>query len=246
MADHEEVRTAVVVTGGFPDDAAEPDLWFELPPGFSQFQLTEDPESRMLRMADATDAMFGATATAEQKLSLIVSGEYVLQTMIAAGAEHVSSCLVRMPDGELSQGTLCVLVERPAAGPEHQDRQGSAKRTAAQWRELYSDAEVGLVMLPYGMTALCIRDQELQIPGAIFGLGDPVPATVREVQFCVPLQTGPGSALFVFTTQDTDPGHWAAYLDMLSGIMRSLSTDEPEDERPSGRNPAAEGTERQI
>ncbi|WP_089099571.1 hypothetical protein [Streptomyces hyaluromycini] len=247
MADHEEATTAVVVTGDLPDGAAEPDLWFELPPGFTQFRLDEAPESRMLRMAEATDAMFGATATAEQKLSLIVSGEYVLQTMIAAGAEHVSSCLVRMPDGELSQATLCVLVETPPVGPEHQDRKSSAKRTAVQWSELYPDAEVGLVMLPYGMTALCIWEQELLIPGALFGLGDPVPATVRQVQFCVPLQTGPGSALFVFTTQDTDPGHWPAYLDMFSGIMKSLSTDKPEDERrPGRRSPDAEGTERQV
>ncbi|MGW2956971.1 hypothetical protein ACWDGI_00590 [Streptomyces sp. NPDC001220] len=54
------------------------------------------------------------------------------------------------------------------------------------------------------------------------------------------------SALYVFTAQDTDPGRWAAYLDVLSGAMRSLSIDEPEDEGPSGRNPAAEGTERQM
>ncbi|WP_143063682.1 hypothetical protein [Streptomyces sp. Ag109_O5-10] len=229
------------------DGAAEPDLWFELPPGFAQFGLDEDPEARMLRMAEATDVTFGDTAAAEQKLSLIVSGEYILQTMIAAGAEHVSSCLVRMPDGELSQATLCVLLETPAMGPEHQDLQSSAKRTAVQWSELYPDAEVGLVMLPYGMAALCIRDQELLVPGALFGLGDPVPATVRQVQFCVPLQTGPGSALFVFTTQDTDPGHWPAYLDMFSGIMKSLSAVKPEDERrPGRRNPDAEGTERRI
>ncbi|MFD4504531.1 hypothetical protein [Streptomyces sp. NPDC058457] len=247
MSGYEEVATAGVVTGGLPDDEAGPDLWFQLPPGFTPFQLDEDPESRMLRMAEATDVMFGVTATAEQKLSLIVSGEYILQTMIAADAEHVSSCLVRMPDGELSQATLCVLVERPAAGPQHQDRQSSAKRTAVQWRDLYPDAEVGLVMLPYGMTALCIHDQAILIPGAVFGLGDPVPATVRQVQFCVPLQTRPGSALFVFTTQDTHPVHWAAYLDMFSGIMRSLSADEPQGERrPGDRDPGAEGTERQT
>ncbi|WP_445526083.1 hypothetical protein [Streptomyces cyslabdanicus] len=205
-----------------------PDLWFELPPGFMEFDLSEDSEERMLRMADAVDPLF-ATATPEQKFSLIVSGEYILQTMIAAGAEHVSSCLLRMSDGELSQGTLCVLVERPDTGPKNQDRQNSAKRTALQWRDLYPDAEVGLGTLPYGPAALCIREQNLLIPGALFGLDEPIPATVRQAQFCVPLTTGPGSALFVFMTEDI--GHWSDYLDVLNGIMESVSADEPQGEK---------------
>ncbi|RPE38664.1 hypothetical protein EDD90_1584 [Streptomyces sp. Ag109_O5-1] len=221
--------------------ADEPDLWFELPPGFMEFDLAEDAEARMLRMADATDALFVA-ATPEQKFSLVVSGEYVLQTMIAAGAEHVSSCFLRMSDGELSQGTLCVLVERPDTGLQSQDRQGSARRTAVQWRELYPDAEIGLVMLPYGIAALCIHDQDLQIPGVLFGLDDPIPATVRQLQLCLPLQTGPGSALFVFTTQDI--AHWSEYLEVLSAIMKSVSTYEPQgDDRPGPDGPAAGGTE---
>ncbi|MFF0537984.1 hypothetical protein ACWDF1_26745 [Streptomyces coelicoflavus] len=206
---------------GSPAEA--PDLWFDLPPGFLQFDLDEDPESRSLRMADAADLLF-TSATQEQKLSLVVSGEYILQTLIAAGAEHVSSCLLRMPGDKLSQGTLCVFIERPDIGPQSQDRQGSARRTALQWRDLYPDAEVGLVMLPYGIAALCVRDQGMQIPGVLFGLDDPIPATVRQVQFCVPLRTGPGSAIFMFMTEDVE--HWPEYLDLLSGIMKSVSPDE--------------------
>ncbi|MEU9735703.1 hypothetical protein [Streptomyces sp. NPDC048002] len=218
-----------------------PDLWFELPPGFMEFDLAEDSEARVLRMADVADGLF-ADATPEQKLSLVASSEYILQTMIAAGAEHVSSCLLRMPGDQLSQGTFYVMIERPEAGPRNQDRQGAAKRTAVQWRGLYPDAEVGLVMLPYGISALCIRDQDLLIPGVLLGLDDPVPATVRQVQFCLPLKTGPGSALFVFMTQDIE--HWAEYLDVLSGIMKSVSADEPSGERlPEAWVPHRGGTE---
>jgi len=237
-----ETTTAPSTTAVSPVDV--PDLWFELPPGFVEFDLHEDPEARMLRMAEATDSLF-AGATPEQKFSLVVSGEYILQTMIAAGAEHVSSCLLRMPGDQLSQGTLCVIVERPDTGPESQDREGSAKRTAAQWGELFPDAEVGLVMLPYGISALCIRDQDLQIPGVLFGLDESVPATVRQVQFCVPLNTGPGSVLFVFMTEDIE--HWAEYLDVLSGIMKSISADEPRGENASrADSPHAGGTEKQV
>lgn len=214
--------TTMTTTTVAPGDI--PDLWFELPPGSLEFDLYEDPETRVLRMADAVDGLF-ADATAEQKFSMVVSSEYILQTMITRGVEHVSSCLLRMPGDKLSQGTLFVMIERPEAGPQSQDRKGSATRTAVQWREMYPDAEVGLVMLPYGISALCIRDQELLIPGVLFGLDDPVPATVRQVQFNVPLKTGPGSALFVFMTQDIE--HWDEYLDLLSGIMKSVSTEEP-------------------
>lgn len=47
--------------------------------------------------------------------------------------------------------------------------EGAAKRTAVQWRDLYPEAEAGLVMLLCGIAAVCIRDQELQIPGVPFG-----------------------------------------------------------------------------
>ncbi|CAL9542218.1 hypothetical protein SUDANB15_04236 [Streptomyces sp. enrichment culture] len=40
--------------------------------------------------------------------------------------------------------------------PQNQDRQGTARRTATRWRSLLPDAEVGLVMLPYGISALFI------------------------------------------------------------------------------------------
>ncbi|MGW9397142.1 hypothetical protein [Streptomyces sp. NPDC055642] len=204
-----------------------PDLWFRLPPGFTQLDLDEDSETRVLRMVDTINPVF-VGATPEQKFSLVVSGEYILRTMIDAGAEHVSSCLLRMPDGELTQGTLCVLVERPDVGPQHQDREGTAKRTAVQWRSLYPDAEAGLIMLPYGMAALCIRDQDLRLPGALFGLEEPIPATVRQVQLCLPLKTGPGSALFVFMTEDIE--HWSEQLEVFSGIVKSISAEEPQRE----------------
>ncbi|NUV76411.1 hypothetical protein [Streptomyces fungicidicus] len=208
--------------------SAIPDLWFELPPGFTEFDLAEDAEARMLRMAESVEAVF-SSATPTQRFSLVVSGEYILQTMIAAGAEHISSCLLRMPEDELSQGTLCVIIERPDVGPQNQDRQGTARRTAAQWRELYPDAEIGLVMLPYGISALCIRDQRLDVPGAFFGLDAPLPSTVRQAQFCVPLRTGPGSALLVFMTEDLR--HWTDHLEVFSLIMKSVSTDEPQTEQ---------------
>ncbi|WP_371791273.1 hypothetical protein OG285_15440 [Streptomyces sp. NBC_01471] len=189
-----------------------------------EFDLEEDAEERMLRMTDGIERLF-PDATPEQKLSVVVSGEYALQTLIAVGTAHASSCLLRMPDGRLSQGTLCVIVESPDGGPESQDRRGAAKRTAAQWHEQYPDAEVGLVMLPYGPAALCIRDQDLRIPGVIFGLDDPTPALIRQMEFCVPLGTGPGSALFTFMTEDVK--HWAEYIEVVSGIMKSVSVDEP-------------------
>ncbi|MFE6163913.1 hypothetical protein ACFQ7F_33935 [Streptomyces sp. NPDC056486] len=101
------------------------------------------------------------------------------------------------------------------------------------------DAEVALIMLPYGPSALCIRDQELELPGVLFGLDDPIPTTIRQVQFCVPLSTGPGSALFLFMTDDRE--HWSEYLDLLGGIMKTVSTQEPTDDGPAEKGPVKEG-----
>jgi hypothetical protein len=225
-----------------PDEI--PDFWFVRPPGFVEFDLEEDPEARIVRMADAADVLFPSVPP-EQKFSLVVSSEYLLQMMTEAGAVHVSSCLLRMPDDKLSQGTLCVIVERPETGPDIQDRRGSAKRTAVQWRELHPNAEVGMVMLPYGIAALCIRDLELEIPGALFGQEESVPATMRQVQFCVPLKAGPGSVLFVFMTEDRE--HWAEYLEVLSGIMKSISDEEPVVANAAGaEGPDVGGTEQRA
>ncbi|MFE0820536.1 hypothetical protein [Streptomyces sp. NPDC058847] len=234
--------TQVSPTTVVPADA--PDFWFQLPPGFMEFDLGEEAESRLMRMAEVADMVFGG-ATPEQKFSVVVSSEYILQTMIAGGVEHVSSCLLRMPGDTLSQGTLFVTVERTDAGPQNQDRQGSAKRTATQWHSMYPDAEVGLVMLPYGISAVCIRDLSLRVPGVLFGLEEPVPTAVRQAQFSVPLKRGPGSVLFVFMTQDTE--HWGEYLEMLGGIMKSISADASDGERvPQPCAEGAGGTERRV
>ncbi|MFJ9669246.1 hypothetical protein ACIRP5_00435 [Streptomyces sp. NPDC101221] len=78
----------------------------------------------------------------------------------------------------------------------------------------------------------------------LFGLDEPVPATIREVQFSVPLKSGPGSVLFVFMTQDIE--HWAEYLDVLGSIEESISTDEShEDSFPETNRRGVEGQEQQ-
>ncbi|MFE7896598.1 hypothetical protein ACFU3E_03470 [Streptomyces sp. NPDC057424] len=100
-----------------------------------------------------------------------------------------------------------------------------------------------MTRLPYGIAALCIRDQDLQIPGVPFGLEEPIPVTIRQVQLCVPLKTGPVSVLFVFMTEDLY--HWAQYLEVLSGIMKSVSAEQPRGENtPEAAGLEAGGTEK--
>ncbi|MBF4135929.1 MULTISPECIES: hypothetical protein [Streptomyces] len=225
-------------------DAQRPDLWFVLPPGFLEFDVQEDAEDRVPRMVAAVEALFDS-ATALQKFSLVASSAYILQTMIQAGAEHISSGLLRMPDGQLSQATFCVIVERPDTGPVPQDRRVTAKRTAQQWRDLHPGADVGLIMLPYGIAALCVREEELSIPGALFGVTEPVVTTVLQAQFCVPLKTGPGTALYALTTEDV--ANWPSWLELLGGIMKSVSAEEPADGAEGSGEPrvaaAPRGTE---
>lgn len=87
-------------------------------------------------------------------------------------------------------------------------------------------------MLPYGPSALCIRDQDVVLPGTLAGLDESLATTIRFVEVCVPLKTGPGSALFLFMTEDIE--HWDDYLKILTVILKSVSTDEAGTEDADG------------
>ena len=50
-----------------------------------------------------------------------------------------------------------------------------------------------------------------------------LPVTVRQAEFWVPLKRGPGAVLFAFTTQDVR--HWAQYVEVFSGIVKSISDE---------------------
>lgn len=219
MSDSGSTSAAVPVQQVSKDD---PDVWFVLPPGFSEIAVDESSEKRMMRMADAFDAMFPDT-TPEQKLSMVVSGEYGIQAMLTAGAVHLSHCLYRRDDDGVTQGLLSVFVRRhgfPRDGRE------AAERIARQWVTDEPGAEVGIVVLPYGPAAVCTNERQVPIPGVFFGVEEDTVTTVRQIQTAVPLTTRSGVAIFAFTTEDID--QWDQHVKVFTEVLRSLSAAEPQ------------------
>ncbi|MEU4926969.1 hypothetical protein AB0G54_10760 [Streptomyces yokosukanensis] len=207
----------------------EPDLWFVLPPGFFEMKLDESGEDRMLRMADAVDPMFSGT-TPEQKMSLILSSEYAIESMLDAGAVHLSTCLYRRDDEGISQGMLAVFIKRLGST----QRLDIAQGIADQWLAENPEAEVGGVILPYGPAALCILEREIPVPGAMFDTTEDGVAALRQLQLALPLRSGTHTAVFAFSTEDVD--QWDNYLQVIAEILRTISAEEPALE-PDGATP---------
>ncbi|MEU5307662.1 hypothetical protein [Streptomyces sp. NPDC021562] len=199
----------------------EPDVWFVLPTGFFEIRLDDSAEDRMLRVADAIDPMF-PDATPEQKLSLVLSSEYTIESMLDAGAVHLSTCLYRRDDGGISQGMLAVFIKHLGST----ERLGVAQSIADQWHSENPEAEVGGVILPYGPAALCALEREIPVPGAMFDIAEDDTARLRQLQLAVPLHTGTHTAIFAFSTEDVD--QWDNYLKVLAEILRTISATEPE------------------
>ncbi|MFF3762682.1 hypothetical protein ACFYYR_01085 [Streptomyces sp. NPDC001922] len=212
--------------------ADEPDVWFVLPPGFFPVSLEGTAEERVVRMAEAVEALF-PDAAPEQRLSLVLSGEYAVASMLGAGAVHLSHCLRRRDDGGLSQGMLAVFIKHLGSS----EPLGMAQSIADQWFAENPDAEVGGVILPYGPAALCAVEHDIPIPAALFGAGDGEGGedgvtTLRQVQLAVPLHTGSHTLVFALSTEDVD--QWDNYLQVMAELLCTVSADEPVD-RPEDR-----------
>ncbi|MFC7262207.1 hypothetical protein [Streptomyces lutosisoli] len=200
----------------------DPDIWFVLPPGFFEVKLDDSPQDRMFRMADAIDPMF-PSATPEQKLSLVLSSEYAIESMLDAGAVHLSTCLYQRDDGAISQGMLAVFIKSLGST----ERLGVAQSIADQWLTENPEAEVGGVFLPYGPAALCALERDIPVPGAMFDIDKDEVTTLRQLQMAVPLHTGTHTAVFAFSTEDID--QWDNYLQLMAEILRTISSEEPDD-----------------
>ncbi|MER5971339.1 hypothetical protein ABT112_16640 [Streptomyces sp. NPDC002055] len=215
--------------------ADEPDVWFVLPPGFFPVSLDGTAEERVVRMAEAVEALF-PDAAPEQRLSLVLSGEYAVASMLGAGAVHLSHCLRRRDDGGLSQGMLAVFIKHLGSS----EPLGMAQSIADQWFAENPDAEVGGVILPYGPAALCAVEHDIPVPAALFGAedgeggggGQDGVTTLRQVQLAVPLHTGRHTLVFAFSTEDID--QWDNYLQVMAELLCTVSADEPVD-RPEDR-----------
>ncbi|MFE5583698.1 hypothetical protein [Kitasatospora sp. NPDC056531] len=199
-----------------------PSLWLSLPDGFTSVDLTEDLGDRMERMADGLDAVF-ADATPEQKLSLVVAAEAALQAQLREGAVHLSACVARASDGEPVLGMFTIFVRPEELGPPGSYPQRVAEQLAAAWPE----ADVGVLELPLGRTAVAVRDVPVPVPGAIYGVPESTVTTVRQTEFLIPHPWSPHVVAAVFTTEQVE--YWEEWLSAVAAAVNGISFYPPRD-----------------
>ncbi|MFF2143330.1 hypothetical protein [Kitasatospora sp. NPDC058190] len=200
-----------------------PSLWLSLPDGFTSVDLTEDLGDRMERMADGLDAVF-VDATPEQKLSLVVAAEAALQAQLREGAVHLSACVARASDGEPVLGMFTLFVRPEELGPPGSYPQRVAEQLAAAWPE----ADVGVLELPLGRTAVAVRDVPVPVPGAIYGVPESTATTVRQTEFLIAHPWSPHVVAAVFTTEQVE--YWEEWLSAVAAAVDGISFHPPRDE----------------
>ncbi|WBB57806.1 hypothetical protein O7599_19185 [Streptomyces sp. WMMC500] len=189
-------------------------------------ELHQSTEARMTQLADAVTELF-PDARPEQQLSVVITGAYLLRLLTDAGAVHLSTCLYRAGDGAgdgFTQGVLAVFID----GQGWPDRGAVARRTAMQWAAVTPDAEIAVAEAPYGPVAIRAFEEQIAVPGFMYGLPeDQPPTTVRRLECAVPLLPGDRTALFVFMTEDDQ--NWNDYLSIVMGIVGALSSEDPDE-----------------
>lgn len=202
-----------------------PDLWFELPAGFTQIDLDEPSDERTMRLAEAIDLMFDAAP--EQKLAAVLSCQYGIDSMVKEGAVHLSHCLLRTDEG-FTQGMLTLFIQ-PG---DCRDRRLLTERTVVQWRSDSPAADVSLVDLPYGPAVVAAEEKTNRTPGVMYGVAEDQISVVRQLRVAIPLFSGDKTALFVFSTEDVE--NWEHYVRIMVNVMRSVSPVEPRDDNDPG------------
>ncbi|MEU8924963.1 hypothetical protein AB0D10_29170 [Kitasatospora sp. NPDC048545] len=203
--------------------AEAPPLWVSLPVGFTGIDLAAEPGDRMERMAIGLDAAF-SDAGPEQKLSLVVAAETALQAQLREGAVHLSVCLARASDGAPVLGMFALFVR-----PEELGAPGSyPRRVAEELGDAWPEADVGVLELPVGRTAVAVRDLPVPVPGTVYGVPESIVTTVRQTEFLIPHPWSPHVVAAVFTTEQVE--YWEEWLPAVAAAVSGISFYPPRDE----------------
>jgi hypothetical protein len=200
-----------------------PSLWLSLPEGFTGIDLAADPGDRMERMVDGLSAGFSA-ARPEQTLSVAIAAETALQAQLREGVVHFSVCLAQASDGTPVLGTFSLFIRPEELGPPGSYPQRVAEQLAAAWPE----ADVGVLVLPIGRTAVSVRDQLVPVPGVVYDVPESAVTTVRQVEFLIPHPWSPHVVAAVFTTEQVE--YWEEWLSAVAAAVNGISFYPPRDE----------------
>jgi hypothetical protein len=190
-------------------------LWFDLPEGFTVWDLEQAPPERaaMLRSAlDAADGIPPGQLDAFARLE-----EYSLARMAREGLAHQSSVCAVSDEGRLTTATLSVFVQ----DFERRDPRTFAADTIASLPPAGPTREISVVPLPCGDAIGTVEVLVSTMPGEAYGTGEDLSEPFVQAQMIVAFPYEHRIAIFVMSTPDLTC--WADHVEIFGGICRTIS-----------------------
>ncbi|MEV0704139.1 hypothetical protein AB0I53_40335 [Saccharopolyspora sp. NPDC050389] len=196
-------------------------LWFSVPEQFHHIDLTEAPEERIKRTYDALTAVL-RSATAEQRLDMVVRQETMLSQLISQGAIYVGNCIARSdaPRSKISIAQLSITMKEarlPARRP--------LSVLANALREPGRAREVRVLEYPAGEALAVGEEVRLKLPAPLRGTATNT-HRVRQAQVIFPHPDGRHLVSLALSTEHVDD--WPQFLGILGKVAKSISFTEPQ------------------
>ncbi|SDZ32608.1 hypothetical protein SAMN05216215_106016 [Saccharopolyspora shandongensis] len=197
-------------------------LWFSVPEQFQHIDLAEAPAERIKRTYDALTAVL-LTATAEQRLDMVLRQEIMLSQLIGQGSIYVGNCLARSdasPSG-ISIAQLSIML-KDARLPTRRP----LSVLASALREPGRAREVRVLEYPAGEALAIGEEVRLKLPAPLRGTAAASTHRVRQAQVFFLHPDGRHLVTLALSTEHVDD--WPRFLGILGKVANSISFTEPQ------------------
>ncbi|OWA09324.1 hypothetical protein B9W62_16395 [Streptomyces sp. CS113] len=216
--------------------AEPPPVWFLTPEGFFALPLADGPAERVERAESFVRQLY---SRGSEEIWAPAAPTYatLAERIGATGVSYAALGLFstsereRTPTGDvarhdLAEGaaqcafTLAAVPTEQEAGAVDVVAQGIV---AALSRDTLNDVQ--WLDLPCGPAVSCVTWREYQLGPEVTATAEPAAFVTAEMQVHVPFPTGPFTAVFTLVTASID--HWSQFVDMMGGILQTVSFTDP-------------------
>ncbi|WP_019813530.1 hypothetical protein [Saccharomonospora saliphila] len=202
------------------EDRGRIPLRFQIPDEFQEIALEEPPEERARRTFEAFREQLKLTE--RQAFHLAFSQEHMVARLRDEGAVYVGQCVARSETDPtaLTSAQYTILVKKAELDAEDPlDAVAGGLRTPGEPREvLFAEFPAGKAL---------VVGEELAVTSPFGPLGDPRPTTHRVRQAQVVLPFPDRRRLAIIGVSSENLADWPSYVEILDGIVRSVSFTEP-------------------
>lgn len=169
------------------------------------------------------EATFPA-APLDEKLTLVVASELLMQGLLDAGAIHLSSFIYRLSHGDVCSGTVSVFMEDKNVRPLERFAQRTLYSASAEYAD--EPIDKGALDLPCGPAVLIARDVAGPSLAAVVqpGAGTAVEVN-RQLEVYIPFPHGLSLLKVCFATPDV--GAWDDLLPAFGKFLTGIAFTPP-------------------